>query len=106
MVLIKKVLIKIVKVIKYFMDSYRYVVSILISISALFLFTAFQHKFKFIKADQQRYKKIWDKIEDYREDLSITKVIKIPKMLESIEQNDITKENKDKLDDTSPPNFP
>ena len=38
-----------------------------------------------MKVDWQRYKKIWDEIEDYREGPSIAKVIKIFKMVESME---------------------
>ena len=40
MVLIKKALIKIIKITKHLIDSYRYVISILIFILALFLLTA------------------------------------------------------------------
>ena len=105
MVLIKKALIKIVKMTKHFIDNYRYVISTLIFISALFLFTTSQHKLKPIKADQQRYKKIWDKVENYREGPSIAKITKISKIVESMEQDGIVKKNKNKLDDTSSSNF-
>ena len=58
-----------------------------------------------MEADWQRYKKIWDKVEDYGEGSSTAKITKIFKVVESVEQDGVAEESEDELNDTSFFNF-